>query len=382
MDKAERPRLLCVDDDPKLLAGLEPRLRKSFDVVTCTDPTIALAQLDRDRPFAAVISDMRMPGMDGASFLEAMRRAAPSTVRVLLTGYASIESAAAAVNRGEVFRFLSKPCSPIDLQRACDAAVEQHRLITSERELRQKTLLGMLQIMTDALALVSPLVFGRATRIRQFIYELRGVIDEDELWTAEVALLATHVAMVHLPVWLAERLYHGEALSDDDLEFVQQSMRTAETLVSSVPRLERVRDVIRQQFAPWTPNQRGGGQPASAGSLAAQVLRLATDFDALLVRGETPVVSLATLRGRDVYDSGLLHAMEMLHSGDTDEVREISLLDVHPGMRILSDVVLPNGTLFIPRGYVVSVSTLDRIAYLDVDCTMQYVRVSIPEPAR
>ncbi len=88
------------------------------------------------------MSDMRMPGMDGATVLTRARAVQPDTVRVLLTGQADMEDAVAAVNDGNIFRFLIKPCPRPVLVRALTDAVDQHRMITAERVLLERTLRG------------------------------------------------------------------------------------------------------------------------------------------------------------------------------------------------------------------------------------------------
>jgi signal transduction histidine kinase len=124
---AAKPRLLLVDDERQVLDGLSLHLRRQYDVVACTSGAEALAMLDRDAAFAAVISDLRMPGMDGVELLTEIRRRAPDTTRVLLTGYADVSSAMAAVNDAAVHRFLTKPCAPAQLARALEEAVISSR---------------------------------------------------------------------------------------------------------------------------------------------------------------------------------------------------------------------------------------------------------------
>ncbi len=105
---AAKPRLLCVDDEPIVLESLRDVLRRSFDVRTATSGPEALALLRREpRGYAVVLSDMRMPGMPGSVFLREARRCAPTAVRMLLTGYADSAAAAAAVNDGQIFRYLT-----------------------------------------------------------------------------------------------------------------------------------------------------------------------------------------------------------------------------------------------------------------------------------
>ena len=130
-----RPRILCVDDEPDVLEALSNVLHKRFDVSCATSGRDGLRLLVDAGPFSVVMSDFAMPGMDGAEFLSLARVAAPETVRVLLTGHASIRSAVAAVNDGRIFRFLTKPCPPAQLVQALEDAVDQCRMVTSDRAL-------------------------------------------------------------------------------------------------------------------------------------------------------------------------------------------------------------------------------------------------------
>src|SRR5690606_18712073 len=99
------PRILCVDDEPNVLAGLERTLFDDYDVTTANSGVEALEILAEEEPFAIIISDMRMPNMDGATFLAEARKLEPDTVRMLLTGYSDVEAAISAINDGQIFRF-------------------------------------------------------------------------------------------------------------------------------------------------------------------------------------------------------------------------------------------------------------------------------------
>src|SRR5262249_28179570 len=150
--KEARPGVLCVDDEPQVLEGLELHLRSRYRVTTATSGKQALEILASGKPFAVVISDMRMPEMDGATFLGLVRQGAPDSWRVLLTGHSDLDSAVAAVNEGQIFRFLLKPCPPATLLKAVQASEEQHRLVTAERVLLEDTLQGSIRVLADILA--------------------------------------------------------------------------------------------------------------------------------------------------------------------------------------------------------------------------------------
>lgn len=136
MSGLERPRILLVDDDQVILDALSRQLHSQFDITTATSGNQALSLVMSRGPFAVVVSDLRMPGMDGVTLLYLIRKTAPETVRILLTGGADVESAAMAVNDGNVFRLLLKPCPRGMLLRALEASIEQYQANTARHAAR------------------------------------------------------------------------------------------------------------------------------------------------------------------------------------------------------------------------------------------------------
>ncbi len=131
-------KILFVDDEPLVLDAFRRMLRDRFEIHTADTGEKGLALAKQDGPFAIVISDMRMPAMNGAQFLAQIRQIAPETVRMLLTGFTDLDAAVAAVNEGNIFRFLSKPCSKEDLLNAIHLALAQYRTTVAEKELVKK----------------------------------------------------------------------------------------------------------------------------------------------------------------------------------------------------------------------------------------------------
>jgi diguanylate cyclase (GGDEF)-like protein len=121
-----KPRVLLVDDDASLLNSLRRRLQDRFDIELATSARQALTLMQSETPFAVIVADMTMPGMDGATLLGEVKRFFPGTVRLMLTGHGERNVVNRAVNDCEVFRFLSKPCPPHELDRALEEASEVH----------------------------------------------------------------------------------------------------------------------------------------------------------------------------------------------------------------------------------------------------------------
>ena len=172
--------MLCVDDEPLVLEGLRDVLSRGFDVRVAESGREALELLEHDHDgYAVVLSDMRMPGMSGASFLAEAKRIAPLAVRMLLTGHADTESAVRAVNDGQIFRFLTKPCDRGELYGACTAAVQQHRLMAAERVLVEQAVDGGIRALRDVLALTAPAMLGQEARLEPG-GDRHGPLDESD----------------------------------------------------------------------------------------------------------------------------------------------------------------------------------------------------------
>ena len=160
-------KILFVDDDPNLLAAFQRNLRRQFTFDTALGGQEGLELLRTQGPYALLLVDMRMPGMDGIEFLERAQALAPDAVRMMLTGNADQQTAVEAVNRGHVFRFLNKPCPPEVLVPALEHGLKQFEMLRMERELLEGTLTGSVKVMTEVLGMVAPDALGRGQRLRE-----------------------------------------------------------------------------------------------------------------------------------------------------------------------------------------------------------------------
>jgi DNA-binding NtrC family response regulator len=131
----ELARILLVDDDKNVLEGYKRLLHGLFEVETATNGGQALAAVHLFGPYEVIITDMQMPGMNGAEFLAKVRQLSPNSVRMVLTGHKDIDRAIDAVNEGRIFRYLTKPCEIKELVHAIELALAQYRANTDEKEL-------------------------------------------------------------------------------------------------------------------------------------------------------------------------------------------------------------------------------------------------------
>jgi len=360
----EQTHILCVDDEPRVLEGLVLNLRRYYRVSTAINGQKGLAIIDGDDPPAVVVSDMRMPEMDGAAFLSQVKQRSPDTVRILLTGQADLDSAIAAVNHGQVFRFLTKPCNPQTFLSAIQAGVDQHRLITAERELLEKTLRGSIKALTEILSLTNPLAFGRAMRLKGQASDLVAGLGVPLTWQIEVAVMLSQIGCVTLPAATNEKLYYGKPLNAEETELTQRLPALSLQLLESIPRLEAVRAILQAQ----DQNFDGSGAAHSAVQgesipLGARILRLVLDYDTLEAAGSDPALAIGTLQGRKGrYDPKLLEVLARLKSKTvTQGLSEVGLAAVRPGMFLVQDVMSTTGLLLVARGHEVTQGLLYRL---------------------
>lgn len=360
---AAKPRMLCVDDEPRVLEGLALVLRRHFELRTATSGAEALAMLDAPWQPAVIMSDMRMPSMDGAAFLAAACVKAPDAVRLLLTGQADMNSAISAVNDGQIFRFLTKPCPPPALLAAATAAAAQHRLITAEKELLEQTLLGSLKALTDILAISNPQLFGRAQRLRQLVRDLCAADGRSPPWTLDAACMLTQIGSVALPPEVGAKLARGQTLEPRESQMVANAGPLSVRLLANIPRLESVIALLEGMQTRWSMQTRAQVEPNPGLARDAQWLRAVSAYVGLESAGVTAAQAIATLRAElGDHDPQVLDALQaLLVSDQPPPVRECSLRELEPGMVLAQDVHLPNGTLLVSRGYEITPGLLERL---------------------
>jgi CheY-like chemotaxis protein len=356
---AGAPAVLVVDDEPEVLETLVHQLRREYRTATAPDGVAALAVLEREGPFAAVISDMRMPRMDGIELLGEMRLRWPDTVRVLHTAQADVHAAIAAINDGQVFRFVQKPVPTAQLRATVREAVERHRLAMVEREVLDKTLRASLQAIFGCLELASPQAFARAGRIRGLVAALCAELGLGDAWEIEVAAMASQLGTVTLPAGVLQKLDRGLPLTADEQRMIDALPSVAVRLLGDVPMLDDVLAIVRGVGADGPPRA-----AAPLVTVGVDVLRAAVDVETLESRGVGTPSAIAVLERDGRYDARVLEALRHVRHVEAarETVRAYRLAELTVGMRIVEDVLAVNGPVLVGRGVVVTAVLLDRLA--------------------
>jgi DNA-binding response OmpR family regulator len=346
--------ILLVDDEMSILDGLRRQLRNRFQVQTAVGPEEGIAALAAGQ-FAVVVSDLRMPVMDGVQFLTRVRERSSDSVRIMLTGQADIEAAVQAVTRGNLFRFLTKPCPPEELGAALEAGLAQHRLLIAERELLEKTLSGSVKVLTELLALTNPRIFGRSQRMRRVARRLATAINHPSPWQVELAAMLSQLGAVTLPPDVLDRAESGADLRDDERRLIAGIPEVTSRLLANIPRLEQCARMIASAGEDVIPS---GDDPTMRG---ARILRLMADYTRMIASGRSAVSALTDLR-RQGHPMAAIEALSALDAEPEGRHQTaVAVRDLRPGMILDEDVRARNGVLLVARGQELTHALLERI---------------------
>lgn len=346
-------RVLFVDDEVNVLSAIERTLRGQFVVETAADPLAALTALRHADEYPVIVSDMRMPGMNGAEFLKEVRRISPDSVRVMLTGNADQQTAIDAVNKGEVFRFLNKPTNQEVLTRTLELGLRQHHLIKAERDLLENTLNGSVKVLSDVLAIANPGAFGRTESIRKKALELAAHIDGVSEWEIGAAASLSFLGFVGLQPEIIEKYMRNDQMDGSErIRFIAHPLLAAR-LVKDIPRMAGVADILLYQHKDYNgkgfpPNEVSGTEIP----IGARIMRVVLAFDELKRTGASDAVVYEELSRRsEQFDPDILRALRN-HLDDSDQARtmRVGVGELIDGMTIQEDVLSADGLLLVCEG--------------------------------
>jgi response regulator RpfG family c-di-GMP phosphodiesterase len=363
-------KILCVDDDENILAAHQRQLRKQFQIETALGGAAALQVLSNSEPFAVVISDLRMPGMDGIEFLAQVKQIAPNTVRMMLTGNADLHASIEAVNQGNIFRFLTKPCTNEVLAQALQAGLEQYRLIVAEKELLEQTLKGSVGVLIEILSIVDTQSFGRACILRDNVREIAKSLNVRDLWDLELAAMLCEIGRVTIPASTIIKEKEGEPLSDAEKEMLASLPGIGCRLLTKIPRLDPVAQTVLYQ----NKNFDGSGYPHDNISgnkipLGARIIKILNDLHRIESKGIQRDAAFTMLMQREgSYDPVILDwIFQWLISSVSKSksikkiIRSVSVTELEVGQILLSDINTAAGALLIPSGNRISESLREKI---------------------
>jgi response regulator RpfG family c-di-GMP phosphodiesterase len=353
MRNAMPEKILLVDDEINILDGYRRSLSREFVMETALGGEQALKLAAENGPYAVVVSDMRMPGMDGIQLLGSLKTLSPDTIRVMLTGNSEIDTAINAINEGSIFRFLNKPCSKELMAKTLTAALVQYRLVTAEKQLLEHTLSGSIQVLTEVLSLVHPAAFSRAERARRYIHHIVIAMKLGNPWQYEVAAMLSQLGCVTLATETIDAVYSGQNLPPDEQAQYDAHPKTAYNLLSKIPRLEPIAWMIEHQNRPVPEASDSEREDMRLG---AEILRLILAYERLIHKGVSRTEAVHSLsRQNKGFSPKFFEALVTLDpNAEEGKIQRCRIEDLVPGMIIQQEVRGPNNTLLVSKGQEVT----------------------------
>ena len=406
--------ILCVDDEPNVLSALSRTFRRhGYRALVAGSGQEALALLDAE-PIGLVISDMRMPVMDGAMLMEQVRQRWPFTMRLLLTGHADMAETIEAINRGEIHRYITKPWDEHDLLLIVRHALERRALEDDRRRLQALTE-SQNEELRNVNASLEAKVLERTAQLREAYDELQvanGKLKASFLTSIKVfanlielretghpghsrrvADFARRLARrmgsndreVH-DIFLAGLLHgvgmiglaesaRGTALQaplDGEGPYRRYPARGEQALMP-FDELRNAAKIIRSHRERFDGRGFPDGLVGPAIPIGARILAVAKDYDALLAgiatRAALPpeVAKAAIVQGRGSrYDPEVIATfLDLLQSADTAPLAEtrIAVADLKPGMVLSRDLLAPDGVLLLAGDYRLDEALVERLRH-------------------
>lgn len=378
-------KILCVDDDVNILSGYKRSLRKDFDITTAEGGEEGLAAIaGSEEEFAVVISDMQMPGMNGIQFLQRVMVASPNSVRIMLTGNADQQTAMDAVNEGNIFRFLTKPCEPETFAKVITAGLDQFYLVTAEKQILSETLNSSLQVMVEILSLVNPTAFSRANRVKNLARDIAKMLGVKKIWEVEIAAMLSQIGCITVPELTLQKISNAQPLMEQELQLFSRHPQVAHDLIARIPRMNTVAQIIANQnrrmndvfevktVTPETEEARHG----------ARILKVVLDFDKMLESGILPHQAFKDMTERiGWYDPIVMGVLkEIINKASTEFVNiEIDVRKLRPGMLLNKPVYSSRNALLLSAGQDVTQPLIMRlINFAATGMMSETVHVSVP----
>jgi YesN/AraC family two-component response regulator len=368
-------RILLVDDEPNVLDGYRRTLGREFTLETAVGGQEALALMEK-APYAVVVSDMRMPGMDGVQLLSRVKTQSPDTIRVMLTGHADMETAINAINEGSIFRFLNKPATKDMMAKTLTSALVQYRLVTAEKQLLEQTLSGALQVLTEVLSLVNPAAFSRAARARRYIHHVVTSMKLGNPWQYEVAAMLSQLGCVTLAPETIDAVYKGDTLPPQEQAQYDSHPNVAYQLLSKIPRLEPIAWMIRHQNRAVSQSENAELPDIRKG---AEVLRLVLEYEQATHQGASRTEAAHTLaRQNSEMGPEFFAALVALDpNAEEGQVKRCSIDELYAGMIIQQDVQTNGGSLLVSTGQEVTPTVISKLKNFHARGSIDgYVKVS------
>lgn len=403
-EQQTQPTLLFVDDEPSILSSLRRLFRPhDYRILTAESGAQGLEIIEQE-PVDLVISDMRMPIMDGAQFLEQVRHQQPDTIRILLTGYADITSTINAINKGEIYRYVAKPWDDNDIVLIVAKALEHARLLhenarltaitrQQNEELRQlnssleakvrertaeleqaNTFLNLandklkqnflisIKMFSGLMELRGRAVAGHSRRVADHARKLAARLDITGKPQQDIFLAALlhDIGKIGLPDALLAKPV--SKMGSEELAQYRKHALSGESSLMPLDELKEAAKIVRAHHERFDGQGFPDGLQGEGISIGARILAVVNDFDALQI-GTLSEKKLSVDEAKSIlqqgrhkrYDAQIVDAfIDMLGGPVPESTRElmVAAADLQPGMVLSRDLISREGVLLLAADYV------------------------------
>ncbi len=369
-------KILLVDDEILLLNSLRRELSTQYNIDVAESGFEGLEKISSSGPYAVIVSDFRMPKMDGIKFLTQAMDLAPNTVRMILTGNADLPTAMDAINKGQIFRFLSKPCSGKLLTQSLNAGLRQYQLIMSEKELLENTLKESISMLTEVLAIVNPKAYGRSLRTQQLVAHIVKELKINNGWQYEMAAALSQLGWITFSQQMLDKIEDNQMFNAPEAVIFSNHPFAASKLLKNIPRLELVTKVIIGQDRSIDDLCLDPSFPEIyMVDLGSHILNICIDYDQLLLKGLMHDEILAKLKAtQNRYIPEVIQALNTLHSfqpiPEENRVREITLKELEVGMLAVKPIKDINGRVLIEGNAYITRSNIIKLLGLSAEANI------------
>ena len=318
MSENQRYKILIVDDEPDNLQLLYRTLRRDYEVTKAQGPLEALEIL-KETPFNCILSDHKMPDMDGVEFLKRTYDMYPDTIRLLVTAYSDVEILMNAINYAKIYRYIKKPYSPEELLHIVQLALEYYQLKEDNKKLivdLKDLFSGTINAIMDALDSKDSYTLGRSRRVAFYTSKIIAAMDlnKTEKATIELAALLHDIGMIGVQ---EDILHKVEKLTDEEREEIRNHVFYSVKILEDIKQLDKVTDIIRYHHEFYN----GAGYPFGIKGeeipLGARIIAIADAYDSLVSfrpyrEGLTPEEALKIIEEKrgEQFDPNILDIFE------------------------------------------------------------------------
>ncbi len=240
-------KVLFVDDDPNILSAVVRHLRKKYEIHIAQSGREALREIESEGPFAVVIADWNMPDMKGPDLLNKVKSLYPNTVRVIFSGLSDQAAVVTAINSGQIFRFIVKPSSPLEMARIIDESLEQHALLMTKERLLSETVSGTVNALLEVLSVVAPRAYSKTRRLLSWIEKMRDLTSDINYVDLKLAVKMSQIGYMTLPPTVLYKLDQEKDLTPDEERMLHKISEVSFKLLEQIPNLENIARAVRYQ---------------------------------------------------------------------------------------------------------------------------------------